>query len=1037
MQHPDTPATQQYMEMAFQSPSGWGGAEHQHHTAYPTPSQPPPQHGYNAVHGLSPNTCTPDVYKQALREHAYELGIDPDAEPEYMWIAEESLIAPLTDGWTQIKQEDGEYAGSLYYFNENTGISQWEHPLDAHYRSVFQREKQKAAAGAPRQPLRAAWGGGGSSNSSGGSNTIGGNAASPGSGGDYDNNHGQEDKGSSPGVWGAGPCHSGGAGDGGSGAQNWGELEARHATAMEEQRKRLDRKLRAAHEEADAKGKAVAELRLELDEVKDERDRARRDLGLLHEQMNQREAAFAAEKRRKRDWREVVTDLTGMMRHSAANGDLEGKNKFPGAFTPRIGGRRLLDDDSVTSPLSPGTGRPPSPGGDPADERVQTLEQQLQPYELRLLKEAILALVRPEVDAAAEAERARAEAAAASRIDNVRGTMYSEEEMDELQAHLRAAHDSAAEWEQRHRDAEGALAEQRRARGNLERRLEDAETRLERSLRENVSRMDGTMESARGVALTAAAQHGIPIGGSSDLQEPPHSPDGSAAPPPDQQREQREVRRKERSEFDDCSSDEAQDGFDSGDDLRGAFSKQDQERSSPGRGGGGQHQGAMMQPSSSSASSSLLNKENAVEQMASALQTKLLEKSAKDEKALAELQIKLESAVDIESALRVEKAEAASALTKAEVRAVAAEEALAACERQLAALGGTKSVEQLAEARRKCADAERRTDEMAEQQAAAEHRAAAAEAAAGASAARIASVESAAADDKAGRAAAENALRAAMSRAEAAEAAARSAKDSLAVEGAAALHAAEGRAAAATERAGALARELSDAREQLAAAQEALDKAEASHASASQGSEAHRAEAERLRAKAVELSEAMEAATKEATAEARTRMSEAKMLEVELTEKAEAAASEATELRAALEKTKDKASALKGEKKKLETMTKELHAELKFALETGEALHKELDEKRNQLEDAREGEGTAAAAAADAAAKQAAAEAAAGGLEKDVAAARSAITSAEEARDLWMARFNEERGRSHRYPTSLQILAYTLTHAFHRPCMIW
>ena len=143
------------------------------------------------------------------------------------------------------------------------------------------------------------------------------------------------------------------------------------------------------------------------------------------------------------------------------------------------------------------------------------------------------------------------------------------------------------------------------------------------------------------------------------------------------------------------------------------------------------------------------------------------------------------------------------------------------------------------------------------------------------------------------------------------------------------------------------------------------------------------------------------------------------------------------ELRAALEKTTDKASALKGEKKKLETMTKELHAELKFALETGEALHKELDEKRNQLEDAREGEGTAAAAAADAAAKQAAAEAAARGLEKDVAAARSAITSAEEARDLWMARFNEERGRSHRYPTSLQILAYTLTHAFHRPCMIW
>lgn len=53
-----------------------------------------------------------------LSEHARELGIDLDAEPSFTWIAEESLVAPLPGGWIQVKQEEGEYAGSLYYYNE-------------------------------------------------------------------------------------------------------------------------------------------------------------------------------------------------------------------------------------------------------------------------------------------------------------------------------------------------------------------------------------------------------------------------------------------------------------------------------------------------------------------------------------------------------------------------------------------------------------------------------------------------------------------------------------------------------------------------------------------------------------------------------------------------------------------------------------------------------------------------------------------------------------------------------------------------------
>jgi hypothetical protein len=39
------------------------------------------------------------VYQQALREHAVELGINLDEDPEFYWIAEESLVAPLPEGW--------------------------------------------------------------------------------------------------------------------------------------------------------------------------------------------------------------------------------------------------------------------------------------------------------------------------------------------------------------------------------------------------------------------------------------------------------------------------------------------------------------------------------------------------------------------------------------------------------------------------------------------------------------------------------------------------------------------------------------------------------------------------------------------------------------------------------------------------------------------------------------------------------------------------------------------------------------------------
>jgi hypothetical protein len=169
------------------------------------------------------------VYQEALREHAYELGIDLDHEPHFSWIAEESLVAPLSDGWVQIKQEDGEFAGSLYYYHEESGASQWEHPLDEYYRDIYRTEKQKlvpAEASATAAAPFCAWG-----------------ESSP----------------AAP----ASPTPSG----------SWRHEEARQVAA--EQVARLERRLLVANDELDANSKALQAIRLEATTKDDDLARAK------------------------------------------------------------------------------------------------------------------------------------------------------------------------------------------------------------------------------------------------------------------------------------------------------------------------------------------------------------------------------------------------------------------------------------------------------------------------------------------------------------------------------------------------------------------------------------------------------------------------------------------------------------------------------------------------------------------------------------------------------------------------------------------
>ncbi|CAB1120603.1 unnamed protein product [Ectocarpus sp. CCAP 1310/34] len=84
-------------------------------------------------------------YVEAVTRHAKYLGMDPERDGTYMWIAEEALNAKVPEGWVTGEGE-GEYEGLVYYYNEATGESTWDHPLDEYYREKFKRKKARRAA---------------------------------------------------------------------------------------------------------------------------------------------------------------------------------------------------------------------------------------------------------------------------------------------------------------------------------------------------------------------------------------------------------------------------------------------------------------------------------------------------------------------------------------------------------------------------------------------------------------------------------------------------------------------------------------------------------------------------------------------------------------------------------------------------------------------------------------------------------------------------------------------------------------------------
>ncbi|XP_024113896.1 centrosomal protein of 164 kDa isoform X3 [Oryzias melastigma] len=74
-----------------------------------------------------------------IHEYAREIGIDPDKEPELLWLAKEGIKAPLPPEWKPCQ----DVTGDIYYFNFSTGQSTWDHPCDEHYRQLVIQERER------------------------------------------------------------------------------------------------------------------------------------------------------------------------------------------------------------------------------------------------------------------------------------------------------------------------------------------------------------------------------------------------------------------------------------------------------------------------------------------------------------------------------------------------------------------------------------------------------------------------------------------------------------------------------------------------------------------------------------------------------------------------------------------------------------------------------------------------------------------------------------------------------------------------------
>lgn len=102
--------------------------------------------GGEAAGPLFTEHAVPAVFRPRLaaaggtvEEFASYLGMDLIQDRAFLWVAEAALTAPLPDGWSVHSTKSCE----TFFHNSLLGITQWQHPMDAFFRSILVAEKAK------------------------------------------------------------------------------------------------------------------------------------------------------------------------------------------------------------------------------------------------------------------------------------------------------------------------------------------------------------------------------------------------------------------------------------------------------------------------------------------------------------------------------------------------------------------------------------------------------------------------------------------------------------------------------------------------------------------------------------------------------------------------------------------------------------------------------------------------------------------------------------------------------------------------------
>lgn len=90
-----------------------------------------------------PGMFRPKPGVATVEELAEYLGMDLTADRGLLWIADAALAAGMPEGWSMHETS----SGPPFFHNAHFGITQWEHPTDQFFRSMYLREKVKLETG--------------------------------------------------------------------------------------------------------------------------------------------------------------------------------------------------------------------------------------------------------------------------------------------------------------------------------------------------------------------------------------------------------------------------------------------------------------------------------------------------------------------------------------------------------------------------------------------------------------------------------------------------------------------------------------------------------------------------------------------------------------------------------------------------------------------------------------------------------------------------------------------------------------------------